>query len=548
MKVPTARPPQNHTAMVVAPQPAATDAGVEVLAKGGNVVDAALAAALVQGVVDPFACGIGGMAITQITSRDGRVQTFDGLGVVPADAKPGMWADGYRGSFGDELGHIIESSTNESGAQSVCVPGVMRSFAYIHSLHGSIPWSEVLAPAIRSAGEYRDVTLREHVMVNHSGRFGSRLSIREKLLRNNGDRGGFVHRDGDSVRLAISVSNGSLASTLERMARLGADDFYLGGLAGIIIESLSAARGFMTASDLAGYEVRIRDPLSQEFRGLRVSVPADPVAGPQLLATLGVMDRFEFSELEHNSPEHIRILAESMKFGRLVADHMLDAPDSIDRAISSLITAERLDAAAERIRSGGRLGLKGAGASSESALVMNGTHVSVTDVDGMAVSISQTLGRQSGLIVKSTGFMVNGGMSLFDPRPGRWSSIAPGRRCPTMMTPTIVFDGDDPIISIGASDGPMAAQALAQVISNVIDFGMTAQEAVSAPRVSATGRPIEISNRIPRRVQADLERVGYLVERSSEGFTAGNAYAITRFGDVLDGGVDPCRDGYAAGV
>lgn len=207
-----------------------------------------------------------------------------------------------------------------------------------------------------------------------------------------------------------------------------------------------------------------------------------------------------------------------------------------------------MGAAAERIRSGGRLGLKGAGASSESALVMNGTHVSVTDVDGMAVSISQTLGRQSGLIVKSTGFMVNGGMSLFDPRPGRWSSIAPGRRCPTMMTPTIVFDGDDPIISIGASDGPMAAQALAQVISNVIDFGMTAQEAVSAPRVSATGRPIEISNRIPRRVQADLERVGYLVERSSEGFTAGDAYAITRFGDVLDGGVDPCRDGYAAGV
>jgi gamma-glutamyltranspeptidase/glutathione hydrolase len=166
----------------------------------------------------------------------------------------------------------------------------------------------------------------------------------------------------------------------------------------------------------------------------------------------------------------------------------------------------------------------------------------------MAVSMTHTLGVPSGVIPPGTGFMLNGAMNWYDPRSGRPGSIAPGKRRFSTMCPTLVFEGDTPVMTLGAPGGAWIGVAVLQALLNVLDWGMTMQEAVSAPRFSATTDVIDISNRIPRRVQQAVEADGYEVRRSALSFPFAAPHGITMWDGRLEGGADPQRDGYAAGV
>lgn len=176
------------------------------------------------------------------------------------------------------------------------------------------------------------------------------------------------------------------------------------------------------------------------------------------------------------------------------------------------------------------------------------THVTVVDREGNAVALTHTLGSPSGAISDGLGFIYNGTMSRFDPRPGRAASIAPGKRRASSAAPTIVFDGETPRIVIGAPGGSYIAPAVAQGIMNMIDFGMSPFEAVAAPRVMAVSNMIDISNRIRRNVSAELTAAGYDVKRSAQTFPFAALHAIGIADGLCAGGADPQRDGMAISV
>ncbi len=172
----------------------------------------------------------------------------------------------------------------------------------------------------------------------------------------------------------------------------------------------------------------------------------------------------------------------------------------------------------------------------------------VMDEEGNAVTITHTLGQPSGAITNGLGFMYNGTMSGFDPRPGRAASIAPGKARGSAMAPTIVFENDKPVIAIGAPGGTFIVPALAQALSNVIDFGMSMADAVAAPRLVCLSDTIDVSNRIERRVTAQLEAMGYPVARSYQSFAFGAPHGVKVDGAGWSGGSDPQRDGMAIAV
>jgi gamma-glutamyltranspeptidase/glutathione hydrolase len=176
------------------------------------------------------------------------------------------------------------------------------------------------------------------------------------------------------------------------------------------------------------------------------------------------------------------------------------------------------------------------------------THVSCVDSNGLVVSMTHTLGNPSGFVAKDTGFVMNGAMSTFDPRSGRVSSIAPGKRRLSSMCPSIVFEGSDPAMTLGAPGASWIGPGIAQVTVNVLDWGMGIQEAIMAPRAVATSNAIDISNRIPYRVEHQLQEMGYEVRRSHVSYAFSGVHGITMWAGTLEGGADPQRDGMAVGV
>ncbi|TDT33608.1 gamma-glutamyltransferase family protein [Naumannella halotolerans] len=546
MRAPKARP-QHHRSMIVTPQPEATDAGAVVLAEGGNAVDAAVAAALVQGVVDPLMCGVGGFALMQLRLPDGTQLIIDGLGTCPSGISDGVWAEDLLGITSDGFGFRVRDFVNETGPQAVMTPGTLRTLMQAHDRFGSLPWSDLFAEAIRLARTGWPV--RPHVqtvLIQNEAKYG-RMDFADKLgVTADGRR---IYRpEGALPRLGDLVVNPELAETLELIAERGGEDFHRGELAGVIVDSIARDGGFLSAEDLADYVTIDREPLRADYRGLTLCAPPSPGGGHQLLQTLGILARFPLGELVHNSADHLQILTEAMKRAMGDREALWNSASVTDADYDALLEPAGLDAAAAAIRAGDRYDLEAGRVSPQPAESQHTTHLNVIDADGLTVALSHTLGNPSGYIPRGTGFILNGGMSTFDPRPGRTNSIAPGLRRNSTMSPTIVLSEDEPVMAVGAPGASWITPGITQAISNVLDFGMSAAEAVSAPRAVATSNAIDISNRIPRRTETALIAQGYQVRRSALSYAFAGVHLITRFDDGLRGGADPQRDGYAAGI
>ena len=252
-RIPAAR------AMIVAPQPEAVEAGATVLAAGGNALDAVLACAFTQGVVDPLMCGIGGLGSLQLHDpRTGKTEVFDGLSTCPAAASPEMWSAIFERECPDGFGYVLRGFVNELGRTAVTTPGILRVFAAAHAAYGRASWSDLLAPAIGFATD--GWIIRPHV----TGVFGmdesayGRVSYREKLALTEDGRRIYMRPDGTPKRLGETVRNPDLAATLGIIARDGAEAFYNGEIARRIAADMAAHGGLLTEADLAGFKPRQR--------------------------------------------------------------------------------------------------------------------------------------------------------------------------------------------------------------------------------------------------------------------------------------------------
>jgi gamma-glutamyltranspeptidase/glutathione hydrolase len=528
--------------MITAPQPEAVDAGVEVLEDGGNVVDAAVATALVQTAVDPQMCGIAGFGSMQLwlPEHDAHL-CLDFHGRAPLAATPDMWADHVLGETEDGFGFIVEGGVNEIGYQSITTPIALRAYADALDRFGTRCLADLIQPAIAYAEE--GFLVRPHMSAYwHDPEAAGRVPNIERLLRDPATRKIYAKPDGSLPRVGERLRNPDMARTYRRIAAAGVGDFYRGEIAQEILSDMRANGGLLDVHDLNGAATRVNPPLEGRYRGYRVTTNPPPGGGIILLEMLNILEHFDLAAMGHNSPEYLATLTEAMKLATIDKDAKVGDPEFVDVPVEKLTSKSYAASLAERIAAGEMASVPRLGGGRESP---HTTHISAVDAAGNGVALTHSLGMPSGVVTEGLGFMYNGCMGVFDPRPGRPGSLAPGKARFTAMAPTMLFRDSSPILILGAPGGTYITMGVIQAILNIVEFGMTAQEAVSAPRISATSNTVEISNRIRRKTEHALVARGYSVRRSALSYDFASVHALRRADGVWDGGADPSRDGMA---
>lgn len=532
--------------IVSAPQPEAVEAGIDTLEKGGNAVDAAIATALVQTVVDPQMCGIAGFGSMQLYLPDRSVHTcLDFHGRAPSGVTPEMWQDCILGEAEDGFGFILEGHINDVGYGSITTPMSLRAYDEALKLFGSMKLSDLMEPAIHYAEE--GFMVRPHVSFFWNLDDGAgRAPNRDRVARFPEAQRIYLKGDGTLRKPGEILKNPDLAATYRQIAAEGVEAFYRGGIADRIVADMRVNGGYLTHEDLRDVEIDQAEPLWGTYRGLKVATNNPPGGGIMLLEMLNILENFDLAAMEHDSPDYIATVSEAMKIATVDKDRFVGDPRFVEVPVERLTSKAYAAEMAARIRSGEKTRvprLNSGGKESKDT-----THISVADEHGNCVAMTHSLGKPSGVVTPGLGFMYNGCMSVFDPRPGRTGSLAPGKSRFTAMAPTILFKDDAPFFVVGAPGGTDITMGVLQAILNAVDFGMNAQEAVSAPRFCTTSDTIDITNRITRKTERALRARGYPVRRSPLSYHFAGVHALRKTAAGWDGGADPARDGIALSV
>ncbi len=531
--------------MIVAPQPEAVEAGAIALQRGGNAVDAAITCALVQGVVDPLMCGIAGFGSLQVYLPDRGVHTcIDFHGRAPAATRPDMWLDLIEGEARDGFGFILKGAVNDLGYQSITVPGSLKAYHEALTAFGTLDWAQAVQPAIEIAAAGFVVRPHVHFFATQKDDMG-RAGNLERLRFSTTGRRIFFDADGEALPPGMRVVNADMAETLRRIAEGGPDVFYRGDIARQIAADMAANGGLLSLQDLNDYRTTPAEPLRGSYRGYEIASNQPPGGGPLLIEMLNILEAFDLAAMGHNSPDYIRTVAEAMKRATADKDAHIGDPAFVEVPLERLTDKAYARDLAAAIARGEKAHVPRLGRAGESK---DTTHISVIDRAGNAVSMTHSLGMPSGVITDGLGFMYNGCMAVFDPRPGRADSLQPGKSRFSSICPSILFKDGKPFLVIGAPGGTQIAMGVLQVILNAIDFAMPMAEAVSAPRFSATSDIIDVSNRIPRFVTDVLEGEGYEIARSPFSHPFASVHAIKIEDGVVTGWADPNHDGMALAV
>ena len=530
-------------AMVACPQPEAAESGIDILRAGGNAVDAAVATALAQTVVDPLMCGLAGFGTAAVYLPGAGVhEYFDFHSPAPLAAREDMWEHLLESETQDGFGFILEGRVNDIGPQSIATPATLKGLEAMHQVHGRLPWKQVVEPAIRWAQDGFFVRPGMHAFwidEPTSGRVGNL----ERLQYSQEGRALYCRADGRPRPIGAPLRNEGMARVLRRIAEEGSDPFYLGDLAREMVDHLQSLGALITLEDLARYEVRRNAPLTGSYRDRTVTTNQPPGGGAMLLEMLNILEHFDLGAMEHDSPEYLRIVCEAMKKATADKDRCIGDPRFFDVPLDQLLSTDMARETATQIRAGHRFSVERVNPGAP--VPRDTTHLSVVDGDGNCVSMTHSLAMPSGVITPGMGFLYNGCMGVFDPRPGRAGSIQPGKSRFSAACPTITFKDGQLDMVLGAPGGTQIVMGVLQALLNVIDHGMEMQAAVSAPRFSSTSNAIDVCNRIPRHTTRALEADGYEVKRNPYNYTIGWVHAVQAQPDGLHGGADPGRDGVA---
>jgi gamma-glutamyltranspeptidase/glutathione hydrolase len=515
------------TGMVVCPQPDAAEAGRAVLRAGGNAVDAAVTAALLQGVIDPMMCGLGGSGVMLLHLADtGRQEVVEFYARAGAGVRQDQWEHLFVREAADRYGYVLEGHVNDCGYQSVGVPGTVAGLAEALRRYGTIPWAEALGPGLDAARRGLRVTgnVHQYWVTDH----GPDVVPGDRRLAWTAESRRIHTRDGKLYAIGDTIANPDLAVTYERLAAAGPEDFYRGEIAAAIAADFAANGGFVSAEDLAAYRPRVTEPVAGSYRGRRLFVPGPPAGGPTLLQMFNYLEGFDLAAAGWPSPEAARRRVEAMAWAMADRERHLADPLFADVPVTEM-TAKEYAAAARTAH--------------ESPTT---TQVCVVDGGGNAVSLTHTLGSSSGVVTPGLGFTWNNYLNCFDPRPGRLNSLAPGKTRVTMMVPAIAFLADRLELVLGAPGGTRIVNGVLQTILNLLDHGMTPLEAVSAPRVDHQGGTVQAELRIPAEVADALRAAGFPVNRrpvSYDTFFSRVQVIRTAPDGTLTGASDPRGDG-----
>ncbi len=532
--------------MVTAPQPEAVEAGLDIFKDGGNVVDAAIGAALVQTAVDPQMCGIAGFGSMQLYLADTSVHTcIDFHGRAPRATRPEMWEDLIVRECDDGFGFVLAGEVNEIGYQSMTTPLTIKAFDEALTRFGTRSLAQMLAPAIQYCQDGFPVRPAVHRSWTRGAEAGRIARIRG-LTDDPSTARIYTKADGSLYGIGELLRNPDMGRTYQRIAEQGVEDFYSGEIARRIDADVRANGGLITLEDLGSCATEPVEPLWTGYRGYRVATNQPPGGGLMIVVMLNILENFDLAAMGHNSPDYIATVSEAMKIATVDKDTRMGDPKFFDIPFGELTSKDYARRMAERIKRGEKTPVPrmnpGGNESKET------THICVADTKGNCVSLTHSLGSSSGVVTEGLGFMYNNCMMVFDPRPGHAGSLAPGKARFSALSPTIIFRDGKPFFVLGSPGGTTITMGNLQAILNVIDFDMTAQEAVSAPRFTATSDTIEVTNRIFRSTERELKSRGYPTHRHAYSYMIPIVQGIRIVDGKLDGGSDPSGDGMAAQV
>lgn len=542
------RPVHADQGMVVSADLRASEAGVEVLRKGGNAVDAAVATTFAISVTEPYSAGIGGGGFLLLHLEDkGELYALDFRERAPLAATRDMYLD--------ESGKVRPGASTD-GYLSVAVPGTVAGMWDVHKRHGKLPWAEVVAPAIRLAEQgivvdelwVRAVEWRKDVL--------TRYPAARAIFTNDGA----PHAPGDVV------VQKDLAATLRRIAK-DPTDFYTGVTARAIVKDMAAHGGLVTAEDLKAYKPTWRRPVCGPFRGHQVcSMPPPSSGGVHLLEILNLLEPYDLKALGYNHPDALHYMIEAMRIAYADRATHLGDPAFTDVPVPALISKGYADKRRKEIdpKKARRSDDVKAGTQAQLAAARESkdtSHLTVVDKDRNAVSLTFTVnyGFGSGVVVPGTGVLLNDEMDDFSAAPGtpnayglvggEANAIAPAKIPLSSMTPTVVTKRGKLRLAAGSPGGSTIITTSLQLVLNVVEHGMDAGAAVAAPRIHHQWLPdktmIEMWGLDPLTRQ-ELMRRGHLLEPRGSGWGNGNLIVVTDDGQ-LEGAADPRGSGAAVG-
>jgi gamma-glutamyltranspeptidase/glutathione hydrolase len=491
----------------------ASRAGVEVLDAGGNAVDAAVAALLAIGVVNPSSSGLGGGGFMVVfDAEDGTASTIDFRETAPSSARRDMFVTATG----------VDSKASKRGGMAVGVPGEAAGFAMALERFGRIDRKVVVAPAIRLAKD--GFTVEPHLaaaLARHRDALASDPALANEFLRD----------DGTPYEAGGKLVRPDLARTLEAFAEHGAEPFLSGEIGREIAAAVVAAGGSMNGADVAGYRPLQRPAVELRFKHWTVMGMAPPSSGGGVIGeVLGVLEPYDLNALRHNSVTWMHLLAESLKAAFADRATFYGDPDFYPVPLPRLLSPEHAVWVRSRIRASRASSPRTWGKIAGSA--DSGTsHVSVIDIEGNAVACTSSINTGFGakVGVPGRGIVLNNTMDDFSLQPGvpnaygllgsEANSIAPGKRPLSSMSPTVVLEDGSARLAVGASGGPLIITGTLQTMLNSLIFSMDVGEAISAPRIHNQWMPdmLGVEEAVPEISRTALERLGHPVRVFNRG-------------------------------
>ena len=510
--------------MVATSQPASTLAGVEILRRGGNAIDAAVAAAAVQAVVEPHSTGIGGDCFALLAPGGGdKLIALNGSGHAPSEAR----ARTYH-----ELGF---ARIPLNSAHSVTIPGAVDAWVRLLADHGTLPLSDVLEPAIHYA--------QEGYAVHPRSAWGWRKSIDKLKADPSATRiflpNGCPPSPGDLLRQP------ELAATLQRISRHGRDGFYQGPVAEDLVARLRSLGGLHTLEDFAAQSCEYVDPVKASYRGFDIHECPPNGQGIIVLLMLGILEGFDLSELEPQSVGRIHLESEATRLAYHVAEQTVADPRQVDVPVDHLLSPDSIGELRRRVRIDSRM----TDVPDTAPMHPETIYLSVVDRDRNAVSLINSIcfAFGSGLMGPRSGVLLQNRGAAFSLDPALPNAIAPRKRPRHTIIPGMMTRGGHALMSFGVMGGQYQPVGQVHVLTNLIDYEMDVQEALDSGRAFALAGSLDLERTIPEKTASGLAALGHSVRRAEEPLGSGQAIWIDWKRGTLTGGSDPRKDGLALG-
>ena len=523
--------------VVAAAHPDAAKVGLEILKKGGNAFDAAVATAFSLGVVEPNASGLGGGGFAIIyVAKEKKSYVVDFREMAPAKATGDFFKRDEKGKI---TGDVLTLGWYASG-----VPGETAGLEYINKKFGTMKWAELMDPAIKQAETGIVVSNTLSKIVQEEFERSQKYPSKEFYAKT-------FYKDGLPVQAGTKIVNPEYAQCLKKISAGGADVFYKGEIADAIAAAYAKdGNGFITKEDLANYKVEAREPITGNYRGYDIVVVPPPSSGGiTVLEMLNILEGYDIKKMGWGSPDHIHSFIEAQKIAFADRGKFLGDP-----GFTKIPTVGMTDKKyAEEMRN--RIDMQKAAVNvkpgdptvHESAST---TSFSIIDKEGNMITITKTINDflGCGVVPAGTGIMMNNEMDDFSAQAGHINAPSPGKRPLSSISPVIVVKDGKPVLTVGSPGGPRIISAVSSVLINILDFGMDIQSAINAARYhNPNSAETHVEKNLPAETIKTLEERGHKISSHSELdlYFGGVQGIILTTDGKLHGGGDPRRDGAA---